>query len=78
MHAKSCRLCKVFEIKPLGEYHDLYLKSDQLLLANVFENFRKMCLKNVITSSRIYFSSWVSMTSSFEKDRNKIRTINRR
>ena len=73
MHAK--RFCKVFEIKYLGEYHDLYLKSDLLLLANVFQNFRKMCLKNVIRSCKIYFISWISMTSSFEKDRNKIRTI---
>ena len=43
MHAK--RLCKEFEIRALGEYHDLYLKSDVLLLVNVFGNFRKMCLK---------------------------------
>ena len=42
MHAK--RVCKDFEIKNLGEYHDLYLKSDTLPLA-VFKNFRKMCLK---------------------------------
>ena len=33
MHAK--RVCKNFEIKKLGEYHDLYLKSDTLFLADV-------------------------------------------
>ena len=43
MHGK--RICEDFEIKNLGEYHDLHLKSDTLLLADVFENFRKMCLK---------------------------------
>ena len=43
MYAK--RVGKEFKIKKLGEYHDLYLKSDKLLLAVVFEKVRKMCLK---------------------------------
>ena len=39
------RICKDFEIKNLGEYHDFYVQSDTLLLADVFENFRNMCLE---------------------------------
>ena len=36
---------KRFKLKNLGEYHDLYVQSDTLLLADVFENFRNMCLE---------------------------------
>ena len=42
-HAK--RVCKDFEIKNLGEYHDLYIQSHTLLLADVFENFKNMFLE---------------------------------
>ena len=34
-----------FELENLGDYHDLYMQSDTLLLADVFENFRDMCIK---------------------------------
>ena len=42
-HAK--RVCKDFEIKSLGEYHDLYVQHNTLLLADVLENFRNMCFE---------------------------------
>ena len=36
---------KRFKLKNLGEYHDLYVQSDTLLLSDVFENFRNMCIE---------------------------------
>ena len=36
---------KSFKLENLGDYHDLYVKSDTLLLADGFENFRDMCIK---------------------------------
>ena len=49
----------------MGEYHDLYLKSDILLLADVFEIFRKTCLQFYKLDPCHYFSSpglsWNSM-----------------
>ena len=41
----------------MGEYHDLYLKSDVLLLADVFENFRKTCLQYYKLDPCHYFTS---------------------
>ena len=39
------KVLEVFEIKYLGEYHDLYVQSDTLLLVDVFENFRDKCIE---------------------------------
>ena len=39
-HAK--RVCNGFEVKPLGQHHNLYVKRDALFLAYVFGNFRNI------------------------------------
>ena len=44
-------------MKTMGEYHDLYLKSDILLLADVFEIFRKTCLQYYKIDPCHYFIS---------------------
>ena len=43
-HAR--RVWSEFGIKDLGEYHDLYLHMNVILLANIFKAFRKVCLDN--------------------------------
>ena len=44
-------------MKNLGEYHDLYLKSDVLLLTDVFEEFRNVCLENYSLYPAWYYTS---------------------
>ena len=67
MQAK--RISKNFEIKSLYEYHYLYLKCDTFTLANVFKNFRDMCLKTYhLYSIKTSFSFWISMGRSSKKD----------
>ena len=46
-----------FGINNLGEYHDLYLKTDVLLLADVFEEFRNICLENYNLDPAWYYTS---------------------
>ena len=43
VHAKT--VCKDFGIKNLGKYHVFHVQSHTLMLADVFENFRNMCLE---------------------------------
>ena len=54
-HAK--KVWKTFKIKTMGEYHNLYLGSDVLLLTDVFENFRKTCMQYCKLDPCHYFTS---------------------
>ena len=44
------------KLKNLGEYHDLYVQNDTLLLADVFENIRDMCFKEYELDPAHFFS----------------------
>ena len=54
-HAKN--VWKTFHMQTMGDYHDLYLKTDVLLLANVFENFRKKCLEYYALDPAHYYTA---------------------
>ena len=54
-HAKE--VWNTFMIRTLGDYHDLYLVSDVLLLTDVFENFRKTCMQYYKLDPCHYFTS---------------------
>ncbi|KAF2354773.1 hypothetical protein FHG87_014474, partial [Trinorchestia longiramus] len=47
---------KAFSCKTFKDYHNLYLKVDILLLADVFENFKEMCMKTYLLDLVHYFT----------------------
>ena len=53
----ALKVWKMFGCKSLRDYHDLYLKTDVLLLADVFEKFRVTCLKNYQLDPAHYYTS---------------------
>ena len=44
-HSHVKRVFKSLNNKNVGDYHDLYVQSDTLLLADAFENFRNKCIE---------------------------------
>ena len=66
-HAQN--IWNTFNLQNMGEYHDLYLKTDILLLTDVSENFRKTCLTyykldplHYITSPGLAWDAMLKMT----------------
>ena len=70
-------MLKKFKLKNLGECHNLYVQSDTLLLAYVFENFRNMCIK-VYELDPAHFLSLPGLTwqACLKKNECKIGIIN--
>ena len=70
-HAK--KVWKEFEIKNLDEYHDLYLKTDVILLANVFEAFRDVCLNNYgLDPAHFYMAPGLAWKACLKKTRIRL------
>ena len=56
-HQHALNVWNALNCKTIRDCHDLYLKSDVLLLADVFENFRKTCLKHYKLDPAHYYTS---------------------
>ena len=56
-YARAQRVWDEFDIRDMGEYHDLYMRTDTLLLTCVYENFRKVCLTNYKLDPANYYTA---------------------
>ena len=72
-YAHGKRFCKDFEVKNLGEYHDLYVQSDTLLLADIFQKFRNMCIEIYeLDSAKFLSSSGLAWQAALKKAKVKL------
>ena len=73
-HARG--VWKELGLKDLGEYQDLYLKTDVILLANVFEEFRKVCLKNYgLDPAHFYTAPGLAWKACLKKTRIRLELL---
>ena len=54
-YVHSQKVWEVFEMKNLGDYHDLHVQIHTLLLADVFENFRTKCIEIYELDPALFF-----------------------
>ena len=57
----------------MGEYHDLHVQSDTLLLADVFDNFRNMCLKmHELDPAKVLSPPGLAWQAALKKTKGKL------
>ena len=72
----ACRVWKEFGIRNMGEYHDLYLRTDVVLLANVFKSFRRVCLENYgLDPSHFYTAPGLACKACLKKTGIKLELL---
>ena len=70
------KVWKEFKLKNLGEYHDLYLKTDTLLLSNVFEAFMNTCLQHYkLDPAHFYTSPGLARQAALKKTGVKLELL---
>ena len=70
------RVWKEFRIRNLGEYHDFYLRTDVILLANVFEAFRDTCLEHYdLDLAHFYTSPGLAWKACLKKTRVRLELL---
>ena len=69
------RVWKEFRICNLGEYHDLYLQTDVILLANVFEAFRYLFRALFPCPAHFYTSPGLAWKACFRKTRVRLELL---
>ena len=72
----ACSVWREFKIRNMGEYHDLYLRTDVVLLANVFESFRRVCLENYgLDPSHFYTAPGLAWKACLKKTGVKLKLL---
>ena len=65
-YAHNQKMFEELSLKNLGDYHDLYVQCDTLMLADVFENFRDKCIKIYeLDPAHFFVCARISMGSLF-------------
>ena len=70
------RVWKEFKVRNLGDYHDLFLRMDVILLANVFEAFRDTCLEHYsLDPAHFYTAPGLAWKACLRKTRVRLELL---